>query len=145
MKKHCVPARAILALAVALLSGCATMSSSRSPGVDFAKINTLYVIKLAADGRGLDVVIADQLKVMGYHAATGPETDVPQGVDATVTYQDRWMWDITMYMLRLTIQLRDPKTRALLAEAESYRPSLQRTSPQEMAKDVLQSILPGSQ
>lgn len=120
------------------------MSSTRSPGVDLGKIKTVYVIKLPADNRGINIVIAEQLKAMGYAATTGIETEIPDGVDATIAYEDRWMWDITMYMLKLDVELRDPKTGALLAEAESYRPSLQRASPQEMAKEVLQSIFTAS-
>jgi hypothetical protein len=82
---------------------------------------------------------------MGYQTTTGLETDVPQGVDATITYQDRWMWDITMYMLKLNVQIKDHKTGFLLAEGESYRPSLQRKSPEEMAKEVLESLFTTSQ
>jgi hypothetical protein len=112
-----------------------------SPGVDLSKIKTIYVIKLPADGRGINGIIAKQLQAMGYQATTGNEAKIPQGVDATLTYQDRWTWDITMYMLELNIQLRDPQTGSLLAEGESYRPSMQRTSPAEMALEVLESML----
>lgn len=140
MKKDFGLSGAVLALLLLVLSGCATMSASRSPGVDLTKINSIYVVKLAADGRGINSVIANQASLMGYRATTGLEMDVPQDVDATLTYQDRWMWDITMYMLRLNIQIRDPKTGFLLAEGESYRPSLERRSPDEMAKEVLESI-----
>jgi hypothetical protein len=140
-----VLAGAILATALTVFSGCATMSSSRSPGVDLTKIKKIYVIKLSADGRGINRVIADQLNLMGYQTTTGLETDVPQGVDATITYQNRWMWDITMYMLKLNVQIRDHKTGFLLAEGESYRLSLQRKSPEEMAKEVLESLFTTSQ
>lgn len=140
MKKDFGLSGAVLALLLLVLSGCATMSASRSPGADLTKIKSIYVVKLAADGRGINSVIANQASLMGYQATTGLEMDVPQNVDATLTYQDRWMWDITMYMLRLNIQIRDPKTGFLLAEGESYRPSLERRSPDEMAKEVLESI-----
>ncbi len=136
----CVGTMLILAL---MVSGCATMSSSRAPGVDLTKIATMYVVKLPADGRGINSVIADQLNLLGYRASTGPEAEKPQDVDAIVTYQDRWMWDLTMYMLRLNVQIRDPKTGDAWAEGESYRPSLQRKSSNEMAKEVLESILQG--
>jgi hypothetical protein len=109
--------------------------------VDLSKIKTIYVIKLPADERGVNGIIAEQLQAMGYQATTGNETEIPQDVDATLTYQDRWMWDITMYMIELNIQLRDPQAGFLLAEGESYRPSKQRTSPAEMALEVLESML----
>lgn len=144
MKKAVVRAEATFILLLLVLSGCATMSSTRAPGADLSKIRTIYVIRLAADGREVNKVIADELSLLGYQTTTGLETDIPQGVDATLTYQDRWMWDITMYMLRLNIQVRDPKTGALLAEGESYRPSLQRKEPNEMAREVLEAILKGT-
>ena len=130
----------MLFILLQLLCACATTSFSKSPGVDLSKIKTVYVIKLAADGRGINKIIANELNLLGYQAATGLETEIPEGVDATLTYQDRWMWDITMYMIRLNIQVRESKNGALLAEGESYRLSLQRKSPDEMAKEVLYSI-----
>jgi hypothetical protein len=65
---------------------------------------------------------------------------VPAEVDATLTYQDKWMWDITMYMIQLTVQLREPKTDIALATAKSYRPSLQRKNPAGMAEEVLTQL-----
>jgi hypothetical protein len=131
----------LLVLCLVVLSSCATKSATVSPGVDLSKIKTIYVIKLPADERGVNGIIAEQLQAMGYQATTGNETEIPQDVDATLTYQDRWMWDITMYMIELNIQLRDPQAGFLLAEGESYRPSKQRTSPAEMALEVLESML----
>jgi len=61
-------------------------------------------------------------------------------VDAIVTYVDRWMWDLTMYMIRLNIQVRDGKSRAILASAESYRPSLERRSTEDMVAETLDAI-----
>ena len=142
MKTSPVRVGTIVILAL-MISACAAMKSSRAPEADLGKIATMYVVKLPPDGRGINRVIADQLNLIGYKATTGTETDTPQDVDAIVTYQDRWTWDITMYMLRLNIQIRDPKTSAAWAEGESYRPSLQRKSPSEMAKEVLESIFPG--
>ena len=83
-------------------------------------------------------VISDRLNAMGYQSTYGAST--PKETDSIVTYQDRWMWDITMYMIRLTIQIRDGKSRAILASAESYRPSLERKSPEGMAEEVLTEI-----
>ena len=61
-------------------------------------------------------------------------------VDGVVTYQDRWMWDITMYMIRLNVQVRDGKSGAILANAEAMRPSLQRKSPEGMVEEVLGAL-----
>jgi hypothetical protein len=66
------------------------------------------------------------------------ETDA--GVDAIVTYVDKWFWDITMYMLELTITLRDPKTDFPLATGSSYHTSMTRKSPEGMVDEVLTNI-----
>lgn len=125
---------------IALFSGCASTATTLAPGADLTKIKNIHVVKLAADERRIDKILADQLNVMGYSTTLGLESRIPEGTDAVLTYQDKWMWDITMYMLELNVQLRDPKTNMALATAKSYRPSLQRKSPPEMAKEVLTEI-----
>jgi hypothetical protein len=131
----------ILVLAAGLLfAGCANMASNVAPGADLSKVKKIYVVHLAPDGRGVNRVIADQLNMMGYQATTGEASTIPEGVDATLTYQDKWMWDITMYMIQLSVQLREPKTDIALATAQSYRPSLQRKTPEGMANEVLTEL-----
>ena len=126
-------------LALSLVA-CATMQASKAPSADLSKIKTVYVQKLEGDGYNVYQVITDQLNVMGFNATTGASADPPEPVDAIVTYVDRWMWDITMYMIRLNIQVRDGKTRAILASSESYRPSLQRRSKENMVAETLDAI-----
>lgn len=63
--------------------------------------------------------------------------------DAVITYVDKWMWDITMYMIELTIQVRDPKTDFTLAVGNSYHTSLTRKSPTEMVDEVMANIFKG--
>ena len=60
--------------------------------------------------------------------------------DAIVTYVDKWRWDITMYLLELTITLRDPKTEMPLAEGNSFHTSLTRMSQTEMVNEVVNHI-----
>jgi hypothetical protein len=123
-----------------LLGGCASTAAQKAPGADLSKVKSIYVVHLAPDGRGVNRVIADQLNLMGYRATTGEANAIPADVDATLTYQDKWMWDITMYMIQLSVQLREPKTDIALATAKSYRPSLQRKSPAGMAEEVLTQL-----
>ena len=131
---------AIIISLLVLSSGCASIESTRIPGSSLENIETLYVQRLSPDQRGVEKIIADELTKMGLTSLYGDSDISPVPVDALVTYQDNWQWDITMYMLRLSIQIRDPNTKSLLAEAESYRPSLQRKSPNFMAREVLESI-----
>jgi hypothetical protein len=129
-----------IVLASTFFGGCASMSSNTAPGADLSKVKKIYVVHLAPDGRGINRVIADRLNLMGYRTTTGEASAVPDGIDATLTYQDKWMWDITMYMIQLNVQLREPKTDIALATAKSYRPSLQRKSPDGMAEEVLTQL-----
>jgi hypothetical protein len=116
------------------------MSATKDPSTDLGKLKAFYVVHLPADDRNIDKIIADQLNLMGYKATAGESSSTPANVDAVVTYQDRWMWDITMYMIELNIQVRDPQTNFVLASGRSMRPSLERKSPPDMAQEVLQSI-----
>jgi len=126
---------------LSLASGCAinrATATVESPSA-LGNIKTMYVTKLAADGRGINSLIADKFSKHGYTVTTGIEQ--PSNVDAIVTYRDKWMWDITMYMLELTITIRDPKTDYPLASGNSYHTSLTRKSPTEMVDEVVDNIL----
>jgi hypothetical protein len=99
----------------------------------------MHVVKLVKDERGINVMIADKLRTRGYLVTTG--NNAPGSVDAMVTYADKWMWDITMYMLELTITVRDPKTEFPLAVGNSFHTSLTRKAPVEMVDEVVENIL----
>jgi hypothetical protein len=99
----------LLALsALLLLSGCVNRATANlAPGAELSTLKTFYVVHQPKDGRNLHQVISDKLVFMGYRSTAGPE--LAQGsykTDSVVTYVDRWMWDITMYMLELTVTLR---------------------------------------
>jgi hypothetical protein len=80
---------------------------------------------------------------LGFEASTGADGAEPKDVDAIVTYEDRWRWDITMYMIELKVSVREPRTDNLLAVGNSYHTSLTRLSPEEMAAEVLSGIFKG--
>lgn len=116
------------------------LSGSLLPGVELHDEMTYYVEKFDPDGRGLQDVIRDELVALGHPATSGAAGSAPEGTDVIVTYEDRWMWDITMYLIQLDIQFQDPSTGRVLATGQSYRTSLARKSPAEMAREVLRKI-----
>ncbi len=120
-----------------LLGACATNNAVKAPDVDLSKLKTFYVVRLPADERGIEKLIAARLTAMGYQGSSGDAAKPAEPADAIVTYQDRWMWDITMYMIKLDIQIRDGKSGAVLAKGEVMRPSLQRKSPEGMVEETL--------
>jgi hypothetical protein len=120
-----------------VLTACATTNSARAPDADLHKLRTFYVVRVPEDERGIEKLIANRLNVMGYQCTSGDAQAPALPVDAIVTYEDRWMWDITMYMIKLDIQIHDGKTGAILANGEVMRPSLQRKSPDGMVEETL--------
>ncbi len=131
---------AILGLVASMTTGCVNRATADlSPSTDLSTLKTIYVKRIPADERGINVLVADKLRSKGVTVTTGDEAP-PRNVDAVVTYIDKWMWDMTMYMIELTININDAKTDTLLATGNSYHSSLTRKSPQEMVDEVLDNI-----
>jgi hypothetical protein len=130
----------------AFLSSCVIHENTRqvSPGFSEAgvsKLRTFYVRKHADDDYKLAEDIAAELQRMGFRASSGSTQSPPGKVDAVVSYMDRWIWDITMYMLSLDIQLREPGSDVILANAKTVRSSLVRKSQKEMVRETLDKLL----
>ncbi len=135
---------AVIGLVATLTSGCAVNRATANvdPSTNLSALKTMYVKKIPADDSTYNL-IADKLRSKGVTVTTGTEAP-PAGVDAVVTYIDKWMWDITMYMLELTIVIREPKSDFPLATGNSYHTSLTRLSPQEMVNEVVDNIYKGA-
>lgn len=134
----------LLGLVATLSTGCAVNRATGSvdPSTNLSALKTMYVKRVAEDDNTYNL-IADKFRTKGVTVTTG--TDAPAGnVDAVVTYIDKWMWDITMYMLELTITIRDPKTDFPLATGNSFHTSLTRLSPKEMVEEVVENIYKGA-
>jgi hypothetical protein len=128
---------ALLISLLALLHGCAINRATATVDqtTDLSSLEVFYVKIYSEDTRDTNVIIKDKLVELGFQVSEA-ETDV----DAIVTYVDKWFWDITMYMLELTITLRDPKTDFPLATGNSYHTSMTRKSPEGMVDEVLTNI-----
>lgn len=138
--------RKIFAIACLLglmsLTGCAVNRSTAtlSPGTDMRKVVSAYVVKLPADEHHVDELIKAKLEKQGYLVTVGPELKDGYKADVAVTYIDKWMWDITMYMIELTINVRDPATGFPMAVGNAFHTSLSRKSPEEMVDEVVDNI-----
>jgi hypothetical protein len=124
-----------------LLPACASLESAKAPDANIKGLKSFYVAQEAGDDHAIDKLIAGRLTGLGYSASCGEAPQPASRVDAIITYQDRWMWDITMYMIKLDVQLHDGESGAVIARAQSMRPSLQRKSPEAMVQEVLGEIL----
>jgi hypothetical protein len=124
-----------------LTSGCVSkLHSDIAPGANLAAVKKIHVVHLPADERRVDRLIADRLGLMGREATYGEKSEMPADTQAIVTYQDKWMWDITMYMIELNVQVRNPKSEIALATGHSLRTSLARKSPPAMVEEVLTDL-----
>jgi hypothetical protein len=140
-------AKLLVAVGVASLfaTGCAVNRATATvdPSAQLDKLRTVQVKKLEGEDGTVQKLIADRLQARGLQVV--PESAKPEKLDATVTYVDKWMWDITMYMIELTITLRDPQTDFPLATGNSFHTSLTRKSPPEMVDEVLGNIFKESE
>jgi hypothetical protein len=133
----------LVALSLLILSGCAVNRATATvdSSANLLNVKRVHVVKVKEDERGINQLIADRFTQLGITATTSPEKVA--GVDAVVTYVDKWMWDITMYMLELTVVMRDPATDFPLATGNSFHTSLTRKSPKEMVDEVTTNIYKG--
>lgn len=136
---------ALLSLVATLTSGCAVNRATANvdPSANLSTLKTMYVKRVPEDDNTYKL-IAEKLRTKGVTVTTGSEAP-PSNIDAVVTYIDKWMWDITMYMLELTITIRDPKSDFPLATGNSFHTSLTRLSPTEMVNEVVENIYKGGQ
>ena len=127
---------------LALLHGCAVNRATATVDqtTNLSDLQVFYVKKYSEDTRDTDVLIANKLRTMGFTVS-----ETATDADAIVTYVDKWFWDITFYLLELTITLRDPKTDFPLATGNSLHSSLSRKSPEGMVDEVLTNIFYGQQ
>jgi hypothetical protein len=121
------------------LYGCVNNSTKNVlPRADLSKIKTICVEKFEPDGRGLHLLIADSLAKFSYKASVSNKCE--GNVDAVLTYRDKWRWDITMYMLSISMKLSEPDTGFPLAYGQALHTSLTRQTPQETINEVLANI-----
>jgi len=124
---------------ISLSSGCANRAvAERHSSFNLDNIKKLQVKRLAQDNRGVNLLIENKLRQMGYAVKT--ENASSDDIDAVITYKDKWWWDITMYMIELTISVRDKDSNFPLATGNSLHTSLTRKSPEAMVDEVLTNI-----
>ena len=134
--------RLIIIVISVSLAGCAVNRASGTfdPGKDIVGSDVFYVERFSSDNREVHKLIADDLSTRGYTATYGEAGGAPDDATIVVTYVDKWMWDITMYMIELTITFRDPASGAAIGSGNSYHTSLTRLSPEKMVNEVLTNI-----
>jgi hypothetical protein len=131
----------VSALALAAVGCSNSATATLSPGVDLSAVKSYYVVHQPKDTHNLHFLIRDRIVREGLTATAGPESEKSaHQVNSIVTYVDRWMWDITLYLLELTVTFRDSTNDFPLAVGKSYHTSLTRLSPEAMVEEVVTNI-----
>jgi hypothetical protein len=134
----CIRFIAVLIVASIALIGCKSINVSAIPNSTINKNQNYYVVQ--RENGGVHQVISDELNLMGYRASTGPEQSMPVSTNVMVTFNPKWQWDITMYLLELKVEFRNPRDKSVWVSGRTYRPSLQRKDSSVMAREVLESM-----
>jgi hypothetical protein len=128
----------LLWLAVALLlAGCAQVSTRVAQKSNLSEYKHIYVQHLLTDSRGIDELIARELRGLGYDASAGPLTLMPQNTEVVLLYQDHWNSDFTTYMIEIDMQLQTARSGRLLAEGRSFHPSFLGNAPVRLIDEIL--------
>ena len=117
--------RSILpSLVLLLASGCASTSGQPITVANGDTGGLYYVEHQVKDGRHLETLIAEVLRERGLRASSGEPADRPESAAYIVTYEDRWSWDMRMYLKDLRINVRDAETDEFLGYGRSKQDSL---------------------
>jgi hypothetical protein len=134
----------MIALVLSIVSsGCATNREHArfNPERDLLPSDIFYVEQSEDERRQLGQLIADNLSARGMSATAGPEGSAPDETTILVTYQDRWNWDITMFLIELTITFRESTTGKAFAVGSSYHTSMSRLNPVEMVDEIIANLM----
>ena len=116
--------RIVVILVALVVAAC---SDTNGLALDIQPSNTppvFFVERHEGDGRDLAATIAEAMRTRGLDATSGTTDLRPAEVDYIVTYDDRWNWDLRMYLTGLRIEVRDADSRREVAFGYSFQDSL---------------------
>lgn len=117
--------RAGLGLLVLLLAGCvANTSGQLALPKEEVQAGSYFVERHDKDDRNLATTIATAMQARGLQATAGTAAQRPAEAKYIVTYVDKWMWDMRMYLYDLRIDLRDARDLSILGYGQSMQSSL---------------------
>jgi len=126
--------------ALTVTMGCSIKytSSRIMPNAAISPEKNYFVLCHEDDARHIDLTLVEEMNAMGLaNVTSGFEQDMPDDTDVIVLFEDRWMWDITNYLLMFKVQFRDASNNILIARGQSVRTSLARKSVQIMVQEAL--------
>jgi hypothetical protein len=85
---------------------------------------TYYVQRHAKDSRDLASTIAQTMRSRGLKASAGGESERPPDATYVVSYVDKWIWDMRMYLADLRIEVRNAQDQSIVGFGQSSQSSL---------------------
>ncbi len=123
-----------------LLTGCSTALSVRK-ATDLAPYKRIYVESRLSDNHRLDEQLANELKSYGIDATFGVATMRPErGIDAIMTYEDRWQWDFKDYLIDMQIDLRETRGNKPLATGHYHQAGITTKTSAEVIHLILHPL-----
>lgn len=131
--------------------GCSSTGVTHPPDRDLGSIRSVYLVLQDEPGSSkyyqyprneLDKMMEDDLAARGFKISAGDENGAPAGVQAVVSYDYNWNWDMSRYLEYFRIEFRDPMSRAVIAEAESRRMTWARQDAADEVRDTLDHLIP---
>jgi hypothetical protein len=108
-----------------LLIGCVGNTSGQlTLPKEQVRAGSYFVERHDKDDRDLASTIAKVMQARGLQATAGTAAQRPAEATYLVTYVDKWMWDMRMYLYDLRIDLRDARDRSILGYGQSMQSSL---------------------
>ena len=111
------------------------------PTTDLTTIKYIHVSKRKKDNVGVNLLITNKLKEINFRVST--ELNIPDNVDAVVTYEDRWrtIYGLGDFMYMIRIIIREPKTGFPVASGKYYYSATYiNKSPKEMIDKAINNI-----
>lgn len=132
----------LFAIIAGVLAGCSSTGGATliGPKADFSHIRHVYVQSASNDSAGLDVLLADELRRLGYDASSGVRTLRPDNAELVITYDSRWEWDFRQYLIEIRLTISDARNEQNITQAREFHPGITNKTPQAMVHDVLAQL-----
>jgi len=117
--------RSSLVFLAILLVGCVGNTSGQlTLPKEQVQTGSYFVQRHDKDTRDLASTIAKSMQARGLNVTAGTAAERPAEAAYVVTYVDKWMWDMRMYLYDLRIELRDARDQSILGYGQSMQSSL---------------------
>lgn len=131
---------ALFLLAAVLCVSCTSVTSRTAPGIDLGKYQRVFVLQPFNENHHVDELMVNELRRLGKTATSGPLTMMPEEAEIIVSYDARWTWDFTTYLIDLNAEVHTAHTKKKLAEARYFQPNARPKSAEIVAPALIDQL-----